>query len=409
MVSTNYQYYQQPQLHASYLPSAPPVDEEEKGCPICYDPFDSDTVATKCHHLFHDGCLKQHLNHGVNTNCPICRTPLSERDITHLNAPTPQPMPAPIYHAPLEPIYQPKPLTQPVERPVSSAVSAPQKPVNTSGWSNTVWKSAQFSGNVLFQMGKGLFQAGKGLGYLGYYTAQGLYHGAAYMLSSGKALPKHPKTATEVLAVHANDKLTKVYASKIKKLEQALIAQQEKVELSLSMARSVYHPSLHNTFVRALKDLTEKVNEQADMIQAGQKNFYDEGLNPVSNGLKSINDPWEGRRAVSVYPFQVSGQKAVQLPGQMTDEFMEVTQALKAAYAKQIGALKSNLDKQFGQIQVELTKVASLDPVHEPSAKRWINLLMKKVDEQFSWLENTSLDIINKEGLPTFNNTIRRA
>lgn len=49
-------------------------------CPICWDDMlDTDSVYTKCHHIYHKTCIKKWLNNEVD-NCPICRSQLSKKD-----------------------------------------------------------------------------------------------------------------------------------------------------------------------------------------------------------------------------------------------------------------------------------------------------------------------------------------
>lgn len=453
MTSVNYQNYYQPQyqhpLPNNYAPSAPPM-EEEADCPICLDPLDSDTVVTKCNHLFHNECLKQHINHGVNKNCPMCRSPLSEREITPIRSP-----------APLEPVYQPKPIVkakpdvkaeeendcsicrEPVGAKVADTVVTkchhlfhdgclkawldssahkdcpncrtplqqrdiklltvptankpkPQTPPTGAGstWADTMWSGAKMSGSVLWAGAKGTW-------WLTGNVAKGLFHGGAFLV---KLAASQKPTITEQLAVDANKKLGKLYDLKIKKLEFSLNEQLSKVELSITMADSVYDSSLHSSFVQALKDLAEKVNEQFAFFQIGQKNFYDEGLNVFAEEADRIVTPKVTSR--NMYKFNVSSQKAVQLPSRMTDEFVAVRGAIKDAYAKQIQDLKTQLIKQYEETQIELTKVASMKPEKERVARRIVNNLMKKTEEEFTWLM-TGVDNFNKEGLQHFNKTVR--
>ena len=71
-------------------PSTPPLDDE---CCICLDAFrnkvESDgrsfrmIAKTDCNHFFHDFCLTEHLQHGMNKNCPLCRAPVN--NVTKVN------------------------------------------------------------------------------------------------------------------------------------------------------------------------------------------------------------------------------------------------------------------------------------------------------------------------------------
>lgn len=74
-----------------YMPMPNLSDE----CPICMDAFSQrvegdrktyrQIAKTDCNHFFHQFCLQEHLDHGVNTNCPICRGPALEYKIIDLD------------------------------------------------------------------------------------------------------------------------------------------------------------------------------------------------------------------------------------------------------------------------------------------------------------------------------------
>ncbi|CAF1257990.1 unnamed protein product [Adineta steineri] len=49
-------------------------------CPICLtDMWNTDSVFTKCHHIFHEKCINKWLNDGVS-NCPKCRATVDRRN-----------------------------------------------------------------------------------------------------------------------------------------------------------------------------------------------------------------------------------------------------------------------------------------------------------------------------------------
>jgi hypothetical protein len=49
-------------------------------CSICLnDMWNTDSVFTKCHHIFHETCINQWLNDGPK-NCPMCRSLLDKKD-----------------------------------------------------------------------------------------------------------------------------------------------------------------------------------------------------------------------------------------------------------------------------------------------------------------------------------------
>ncbi len=49
-------------------------------CPICWDDmWNTDTVFTKCHHIFHETCINKWLNDD-DKSCPICRSILNKKD-----------------------------------------------------------------------------------------------------------------------------------------------------------------------------------------------------------------------------------------------------------------------------------------------------------------------------------------
>lgn len=67
----------------NYIPPEMPNINLNDECPICLEqlgfraPDDTRTyrelAKTDCNHFFHQFCLEQHLRHGMNTLCPICR------------------------------------------------------------------------------------------------------------------------------------------------------------------------------------------------------------------------------------------------------------------------------------------------------------------------------------------------
>lgn len=45
-----------------------------KTCPICYDNFldEQDIVRLKCHHGYHNSCIRKWIRRGIHTTCPLC-------------------------------------------------------------------------------------------------------------------------------------------------------------------------------------------------------------------------------------------------------------------------------------------------------------------------------------------------
>lgn len=61
-------------------------------CSICYENFGAKIdnkprvlAKTKCNHFFHQFCLQQHLDHGANTLCPLCRRSAVEYSMINLD------------------------------------------------------------------------------------------------------------------------------------------------------------------------------------------------------------------------------------------------------------------------------------------------------------------------------------
>jgi hypothetical protein len=46
----------------------------DSDCAICFDPLNGHALfTTTCRHVFHYTCIRDHINHGINTNSPLCR------------------------------------------------------------------------------------------------------------------------------------------------------------------------------------------------------------------------------------------------------------------------------------------------------------------------------------------------
>lgn len=84
-----------PPLYAGASAPSAAVAPDWEDCAICLencgDHPDGDAskarviAKTACNHYFHNFCLQRHLNNGMNQNCPMCRAPLSDRNITKIN------------------------------------------------------------------------------------------------------------------------------------------------------------------------------------------------------------------------------------------------------------------------------------------------------------------------------------
>lgn len=90
--------YNQSSSQYSYSHSTPPdvpslnLNDE---CAICLEQFGfrvpddkrtyREIAKTKCNHFFHQFCLEQHLQHGANTQCPLCRKDAIEYKIIDLD------------------------------------------------------------------------------------------------------------------------------------------------------------------------------------------------------------------------------------------------------------------------------------------------------------------------------------
>jgi len=53
------------------------IQNEKKDCPICLGSIDNDLILTICQHNFHKECLESWLNESQHSDCPLCRTDLS--------------------------------------------------------------------------------------------------------------------------------------------------------------------------------------------------------------------------------------------------------------------------------------------------------------------------------------------
>lgn len=83
---------QQSAQQARSTATTPPLDDE---CCICLDAFRNKVEAdgrsfrmiakTECNHFFHDFCLTEHLQHGMNKNCPLCRSSVDPKKVSKVN------------------------------------------------------------------------------------------------------------------------------------------------------------------------------------------------------------------------------------------------------------------------------------------------------------------------------------
>lgn len=156
-------YYSPPPLEdGAGLNGMPNLSDE---CPICYDDFRTQATGdqrtyrqlakTECNHFFHQFCLNQHLTHGMNTSCPMCRKTAVTYTTINLD-PAPQQPPKP-----------------PVAQPQASNVDQN----NEQGWEFPVGEAIGLGGSLLY-----------GLGLLALGTARVagsiLYHGVSAVASA---------------------------------------------------------------------------------------------------------------------------------------------------------------------------------------------------------------------------------
>lgn len=81
-------------LYPSLTRAEPKQPDLNDDCCICLEKFKNKpegdksqfTVLsrTSCHHFFHKFCLNQHLERGMNTNCPLCRNPVDSSRVAHI-------------------------------------------------------------------------------------------------------------------------------------------------------------------------------------------------------------------------------------------------------------------------------------------------------------------------------------
>lgn len=157
-------YYSPPPLEDDAgLRGMPNLSDE---CPICYDDFRTHATGdqrsyrqlakTECNHFFHQFCLNQHLTHGMNTSCPMCRKTAVTYTTINLD-------PAPQQQPPKPPIAQPQ------------APNVDQN--NEQGWEFPVEEAVGLGGDIL---------CGLGALALGTLRVAGsiLYHGVNAIASS---------------------------------------------------------------------------------------------------------------------------------------------------------------------------------------------------------------------------------
>jgi Ring finger domain len=260
-----------------YPTTSQPLVELPKGlhlnddCPICLDPFKAkapddhrtyrEIAKTQCNHFFHQFCLQEHLTHGANTLCPICRGPALEYSVIDLDPAIKQ-----------EVLNRNKPPVQP----------KPHFPVQPQPEANVRKPNEENLGEDIAQVGGALLY---GLGSLAYGIAKlggsVLYHTAA---AGANAVASSFIETTQQFDERVQ-KLYNKWAKTGTDLEAVMCKNREEVSLILSTIRSLPESSRY------------KARASVDKIEAAIATF-ETNLRDTQNNLKQIIN--EEKRNLSI-------------------------------------------------------------------------------------------------------------